>query len=247
MTIVEIVSSQEAFVSSAADHFIDLANRNIRDKGRFTVALSGGNTPKPIYAALADPENSSKVDWSKVHLFWGDERPVPPTDPDSNFRMVKDALLDRIDIPVDNIHRVHAEMDVRLAAFQYEEELRECFEGEWPDFDLVFLGMGEDGHTASLFPHSAGLNEGFRWFIANYAPGRETWRLTLTANAINSAKFVLVLVKGESKAETVREVLTGPQEPETYPIQLINPKDGEMVWLLDEGAASSLPDGWVAR
>ncbi len=181
MTIVEIVSSQEAFVSSAVDHFIDLANRNIRDKGRFTVALSGGNTPRPIYAALADPENSSKVDWSKVHLFWGDERPVPPTDPNSNFRMVKDALLDRIDIPVDNIHRVHAEMDVRLAAFQYEEELRECFEGEWPDFDLVFLGMGEDGHTASLFPHSAGLNEGFRWFIANYAPGRETWRLTLTA------------------------------------------------------------------
>jgi 6-phosphogluconolactonase len=242
MTSLEIVSSDIDFIQSAVNQFIKLANRNIEDKGVFTVALSGGGTPRPVYAALGDPVNSSKVDWPKVHLFWGDERPVPPSDPESNFRMVKEVLLDQIAIPESNVHRVHAELDVRIAAFEYEEELRQFFGGEWPDFDLVFLGMGEDGHTASLFPRSAGLNEDYRWFIANFAPSRNTWRLTLTANAINAAHFMLVLIKGKKKAEMVKTVLTGPQNPQEYPIQMIHPEKGEMVWLVDEGAASELTD-----
>jgi 6-phosphogluconolactonase len=242
MTDLEIVSEDNKFSSRAAALFVELAICSIEEKGRFNVALSGGGTPEPVYAALAGPEYNCKVDWSKVNLFWGDERPVPPTNTDSNYRMVREALLDRIHIPETNIHRVHAEMDIRLAAFEYEEELREYFEGEWPDFDLVFLGMGRDGHTASLFPYSAGLNEDYRWFIANYAPSRETWRLTLTANVINAARFVLVLVRGKAKAETVRDVLEGSRNPDKYPIQRISPTDGEMVWLLDEDAASLLTE-----
>lgn len=241
MTSYEIVASDSEFVQSAVNLFIQLANRNLEEKGVFAVALSGGGTPKPVYAALGDPANRDKVDWSKVHLFWGDERPVLPSDPDSNYRMVKEVLLDRISIQEGNIHRVHAEMDVRLAAFKYEEELRQFFKGEWPDFDLMLLGMGEDGHTASLFPHSAGLNEEHRWFIANFAPTRNFWRLTLTPNAIKAAHFALVLVKGEAKAEMVRTILIDPRERQGYPIELVQPVNGKMLWLLDESAASLLP------
>ncbi len=244
MNSLEIISSNIKFVHTAVKLFIQLADRNIEEKGIFAVALSGGGTPKPVYTALGDPENRDKVDWSKVHLFWGDERPVPPSDSESNYGMVKKVLLDRISIPEDNIHRVQTGMDVRLAAFQYEEELRRYFTGDWPGFDLVLLGMGEDGHTASLFPHSAGLNEEHRWFIANYAPSRNTWRLTLTANAINSAHFVLVLIRGETKAEIVKTVLTGPRIPQEYPIQMIQPQTGEMVWLLDKGAGCLLPNNF---
>ena len=247
MASIEIFPSDVELIQSAAARFIQLAKRNIASKGKFTVALSGGGTPRPVYAALGEPENSCQVEWTKAHLFWGDERPVPPSDPESNFRMVKEVLLDRIEIPEANIHRVHTEMDVRLAAFQYEEELRQSFNGDWPDFDLVYLGMGDDGHTASLFPHSAGLNEDHRWFIANYAPGRKSWRLTLTANAINAAKTVLVLVKGKEKAGILKTVLTGPQDHQAYPIQMIKPVTGEMVWLVDEDAARLLPDNLILK
>lgn len=240
MRRLEIVPTKEDLVQQAVELFIDAAKTQIRRKGVFSVALSGGSTPKPVYAALAEPGNRDRVDWGKVHLFWGDERHVPPEDPQSNYRMAREALLDQIDIPAENIHRVPAEMEVRMAAFQYEEELRQFFGGKWPVLDFIFLGMGQDGHTASLFPQSAGLNEDFRWFIANYAPRMETWRLTLSAPAINAARFVLVLVEGEDKADRLKAVLTGPSDPYEMPIQMIDPREGEMVWLVDQAAGREL-------
>lgn len=241
MAEIRVASSAEAFINEAARHFVTAADQCIAGGGRFAVSLSGGGTPRPIYAALADAPYRDQIDWKKVDLFWGDERHVPPTDPDSNYRMVKEVLLDRVPIPEKNVYRVPAEMEVRMAAFSYEETLRNYFRGEWPVFDLVFLGMGADGHTASLFPHSAGLNEEQRWFIANYAPARETWRLTLSKHAINAARQILVLVSGAGKATRLQAVLTGPQQPEAMPIQLIHPVNGEIRWLVDEAAARLLP------
>lgn len=240
MRRLEIVPDKGALIRQAAEIFIEAAHKQIQHKGVFSVALSGGGTPKPVYAELAKPENRERVDWDKVHLFWGDERHVPPEDDQSNFKMVREALLDKIEIPAENIHRVRTQMDVRMAAFQYEEELRQFFRGDWPVFDFIFLGMGNDGHTASLFPKSAGLNEEFRWFIANYAPSMDSWRLTLTTLAINAARFILVLVAGEAKADRLKAVLTGPQEPYAMPIQMIDPREGEMLWLVDLAAASDI-------
>lgn len=233
--------------NAAVEEFIGLCHQAVRSRGCFTVSLSGGSTPEPFYRALGELANRSRVEWRYVHLFWGDERPVPPDHPDSNFRMVREALIDPVGIPEANVHRVPAEMDVRLAAFSYEEVLRDFFEGERPRFDLVLLGMGEDGHTASLFPKSAGLNEAQRWFIANYAPKGETWRLTLTKPAINAGREIWVLVRGETKAEKLAEVLTGTQDPWANPIQLVDPKDGEMIWWLDAAAAKKLPDGFISQ
>ena len=237
-----IVREKDAWLNTAAALFIQQAGANIADHGCFSVALAGGSTPAPLYSELARPEYQTRIAWDKVHLFWGDERHVTPNDPKSNYRMVKEVLLDAVPIPEENIHRVQTEMDVRLAAFAYEEELRRFFPGDWPRFDLVLLGMGRDGHTASLFPRSAALNEESRWFVANFAPEKETWRLTLTANAINAARMVVVLVRGESKAARLKDVLTAPKDPWKMPIQAINPRDGEMIWVLDREAGSQLPD-----
>ena len=239
---IKVLPDVEALTSKALEVIIAAAQSAIQDRGQFSMALSGGSTPETVYRALAAPENRTRLDWAHMHLFWGDERHVPPNHPDSNFRMVKEHLLAVVPIPDENVHRVPAEMEVRMAAFHYEEVLRQYFDGEWPRFDLVLLGMGEDGHTASLFPHSAGLNEEQRWFIANYAPKRKDWRLTLTKNAINAARNIIVLVLGDVKADRLRKVLTGPEKPEDNPIQLIRPSDGQMVWLLDREAAKYLPD-----
>ena len=241
-----IVCEKEKWLTEAVGLFIQQADANIADHGRFSVALAGGSTPEPLYSALAQPENRGRIDWQNVHLFWGDERHVPPNDPQSNFRLVKENLLDAVPIPGENVHRVKAEMDVRLAAFAYEEELRQFFPGDWPRFDLVLLGMGEDGHTASLFPHSAALNEESRWFVANYAPEKETWRLTLTLNAINAARMVVVLVQGGSKAARLKAVFLDEKDPWNMPIQAINPQDGKLIWLLDREAGSQLPEDFTS-
>jgi 6-phosphogluconolactonase len=238
-----IICDQEEWLKTAVRFFIQQSAVNIADHGSFSVALAGGSTPAALYSELARPENQVRVDWEKVHLFWGDERHVPPDDPQSNFRMVKKSMLEAIPIPEENIHRVQAEMDVRLAAFAYEEELRGFFSSEWPRFDLVFLGMGADGHTASLFPHSMALNEESRWFVANAIPDKGIWRLTLTMKAINAARMVLVLVRGESKADRLKTVLTGEKDPWEMPVQAVNPVDGMMIWLVDREAGSQLPDG----
>jgi 6-phosphogluconolactonase len=239
---IRVYPNLESLSQAAADLFVERAQKSISERGRFTAALSGGSTPRPLYQALASPESQEELDWQKIHLFWGDERCVPPDHPDSNYRMVRENLLQEISIPEENIHRVPAEMDPRMAAFSYEETLRGFFNQSWPRFDLVLLGMGDDGHTASLFPHSAGLNEEQRWFIANYAPRQETWRLTLTKKAINAARYITVLVSGGSKADMLFSVFRGDYDPETKPIQLISPKKGELVWLVDQAAATKLTE-----
>lgn len=237
-----IVCEKQEWLTKAVELFIQQANVNIADHGCFSVALAGGNTPAPLYSELARPENRDRVEWEKIHLFWGDERPVPANDPQSNFGLVKEELLDAVQTPEQNVHRVKTEMDVRLAAFAYEEGLRHFFPGDWPRFDLVLLGMGEDGHTASLFPHSAALNEESRWFVANYAPEKKSWRLTLTLNAINAARMVVVLVRGESKADRLNAVFAQTKDPWEIPIQAVDPVDGKLIWLLDREAASRLPE-----
>jgi 6-phosphogluconolactonase len=239
---IRIYPNLDVLSQGAADLFIELAKKSISKKGQFSAALSGGSTPKPLYETLASADRQEEIEWEKVHLFWGDERCVPPDHPDSNYKMVKETLLQKISIPEINIHRVPAELDPRMAAFSYEETLRSLQNGPLPVFDLVFLGMGEDGHTASLFPHSAGLNEEDRWFIANYAPERGTWRLTLTKNAINAAKNIVVLVAGGEKADMLFDVLEGEYQPFEKPIQLIMPVEGRMIWLVDQAAAANLLD-----
>lgn len=242
MVELKIYPNFELLIGEAVANFIQLADRSIKQSGFFTVSLSGGTTPESFYRKLADPANQEKLAWQGIHLFWGDERPVPPNHPDSNFRMAEAALLSRVPIPDENIHRVPAEMDLQVAALNYEEMLRRFFESDWPRFDLVLLGMGEDGHTASLFPKSAGLSEEKRWFIPNYAPTTGSWRLTLTKNAINHARAIWVLIRGKSKAETLAKVLTGAKHAADYPIQLISPEDGQMVWMVDEDAAMHLQE-----
>ncbi|MEA3327739.1 MAG: 6-phosphogluconolactonase [Chloroflexota bacterium] len=240
MTQIQIFRDSQALANAAAELFIKLAEQSVRDQGRFSVALSGGNTPSTLYQVLANPENQERLNWAGIHLFWGDERHVPPDHKESNYRKIRETLLDRIAIPEENVHRVKAEMEERLAALSYEQVLRDFFVGQWPRFDLILLGLGEDGHTASLFPHSAGLKEEERWFIPNYAPKREKMRLTLTKNAINAAKNIAVLVSGASKAGILAEVLRESDNLVDTPIQLILPRDGEMIWLLDNQSASQL-------
>lgn len=241
MCDLEIFPDADAMIAAAADLFVRLASQSITKRGVFSVALSGGSTPEPLYRTLSSPQYNAQVVWDKVHLFWGDERHVPADDPQSNYRMTYENLISRVPIPDRNVHRVPAEMEGQAAATTYEADLRRFFKGDWPQFDLVLLGMGEDGHTASLFPHSAGLLEEQRWFIPNFAPERETWRLTLTKNAINAARYILVLVKGASKASMLAEVFTQPNAPTEKPIQLIAPENGIMLWMADEAAASKLP------
>ena len=242
MTFIEIFNDSSSQTNAAIDLFISLAQAAIEEKGVFSAALSGGSTPRGLYAGLAEPDRQKRFKWAHVHLFFSDERHVPPDHPDSNYKMVQETLLSKISIPQSCIHRVRAELDPRLAAFNYEDELRCFFKGEWPRFDLVLLGMGDDGHTASLFPRTAGINEEQRWFIANFVPNLDEWRLTLTKNAINAARKIVVLVSGQSKAEMIAEVLSEKHAQEKNPIQMISPVDGDMVWLLDREAASLYPE-----
>ncbi len=241
MAKTQTFSNLTTLTQAAVEMFIHLAAESLQEREVFSVALSGGSTPQPLYAALGSPDCCGKIAWEHIHLFWGDERHVPASHPNSNYHTVEKGLLSKIAMPDANIHRVPAELEIKCAAREYEVELHNYFTGKWPRFDLVLLGLGKDGHTASLFPHSSGLNEEKRWFIPNFAPRREAWRLTLTRNAINAARNIVVLVSGESKADILAEVLFGEREPELKPIQYISPKDGEMTWMLDQAAASLLP------
>jgi 6-phosphogluconolactonase len=245
MSSIQVFPDSNTQTKAAIDLFITSAQAAIEERGVFSTALSGGSTPRKLYAGLADPERQDDLDWRNIHLFFGDERHVPPDHPDSNFLMVHEVLLSKVCIPDANIHRVKAELDPRLAAFNYEEELRGFFASEWPRFDLVLLGMGEDGHTASLFPGTAGINEEQRWFIANHVPKQGAYRLTLSKNAINAARKIVVLVSGRSKAKKLTEVLQAKSPADENPILLIAPRDGEMLWLLEREAANQLPDGLI--
>lgn len=225
----------------AARRFAELADHFVRNVGKFTVALSGGSTPKALFQILAEKPYADSLPWWSIYFFWGDERCVPPDHPDSNYRMANETLLSKVPVPREHIFRIPAEdEDPHRAAAKYEETLRKFFNEEWPHFDLVFLGMGPDGHTASLFPNTEALHAHDRVAVANYVEKFQSWRITLTADAINRARNITFLVAGADKALALKEVLDGPRDPNQYPSQLIQPYNGELLWLVDEAAAKLL-------
>jgi 6-phosphogluconolactonase len=238
---VHVFDDPEWVAREAAGLFIRLSIEAASARGAFSVALSGGSTPRRVYELLAEDDYRAQVSWPGVHLFFGDERTVAPDHPDSNYRMANEALLSRVPIPAENVHRIDGVGDAAAGASKYESELRAFFgDAAWPRFDLVMLGMGDDGHTASLFPGSAALGEQQAWVAANWVEKFQTWRITLTAPAINAARRVLFLVTGAGKAERLREVLKGERDPARLPSQLIRPRDGALEWLVDRAAASKL-------
>jgi 6-phosphogluconolactonase len=243
---VEVLADLNAVAHRAADLFVRESQR-ARARGQFTVALSGGSTPRAFHTLLAAPPYRDQVDWSQVQFYWGDDRHVTPDDPDSNFRMARETLLDNVPIREAQIHRMHTEMeDASAAAALYEDELKQEFglrPGQLPRFDLIYLGMGPDGHTASLFPHTEALNVRDRLVVANYVPKLSTTRITLTAPVLNAAATVAFLVAGQDKADVLDAVLQGPRHPEEYPSQLIATEDGALYWLLDQAAAAKLRQG----
>jgi 6-phosphogluconolactonase len=244
MSIVMTYANSDALAQAAAEHFMDIAVSSFVAHGRFSVALSGGSTPRLTYERLATRECSSRVDWSHVYLFWGDERCVPPDRADSNYGMVRGALIDRVPIPSANVHRIEGEIEPAEAAARYEETLRQFFsragQEETRTFDLVLLGMGTDGHTASLFPNTEVLDERVHWVAAHYAGEAQGWRVTLTPPSINAARHVTFLVSGAAKAQTLRSVLMGPCQPDLLPAQIVEPPSGNLLWLLDSAAAALL-------
>ncbi len=247
MTTVRTLADVEALTEAAAEHILELARAAIADQGRFSVALSGGSTPRHLYARLAEPDLASQIDWSCVHVFWGDERAVPPDHEDSNYRMARDALLDHVPLPPENVHRINSELAPAAAAAEYEGVLRTYFgalakKGRplAASFDLVLLGMGDDGHTASLFPGADAIWASKRWVAAYHVDKLDAWRITLTPVAINAAAQVTFLVSGANKAPRLRQVLYGPYQPNVLPAQIVRPEKGRLLWLIDEAAAGHL-------
>jgi 6-phosphogluconolactonase len=240
-----VVADQAALAQEAAKRVVAIAEEAVARCGRFTVALAGGSTPKRLYSLLTAEPYCTRLPWRKIHLFWGDERAVPPEHQDSNFGMARATLLSRVPIPANQVYRMQAEWaDLDAAASEYEAEIAKVFEirptDEPPMFDLILLGLGPDGHTASLFPHSHALQEITRWVAPNYIPELKANRLTLTTRILNRAATVLFLVSGGEKAAVLQAVLEGPPDPERLPAQLIRPVAGRLVWLVDQAAASRL-------
>lgn len=230
----------------AAQYLVEMVSEAAAAKGIARVAISGGSTPKAAFQILADSNQPwrARMPWDQLELFWVDERTVPPDHPDSNFRMTREAMLDHVPLAPERIHRMEGELEPEVAASRYESELRNSFrlEGaESPRFDLVALGMGDDGHTASLFPHTEAIHEMSRLVTANQVPQKDTWRLTLTWPVINHARSVFFLISGADKAAVLRDVLMGPRDPERLPSQLIWPSSGILTLFLDKAAAALLP------
>jgi 6-phosphogluconolactonase len=238
---IKVLANAGDLFHAAAQEFVRVGRLAIGGHGRFSVALSGGSTPKSLYAHLAS--NYADFPWNRTFLFFGDERHVPPTDRESNYLMVKETLLSKITIPVANVFRVQGESpDAAAAAGDYEAQLKTFFElkaGEFPRFDLILLGLGPDGHTASLFPDSEGLKEETRLVIANRVEKFKTDRITFTFPVLNHATEAMFLVSGADKAEIVQQVLEGKGTP-PYPSQQVQPAEGSLLWMIDEPAASKL-------
>jgi 6-phosphogluconolactonase len=232
---IKVSPTAEALARAAAEMVVAEGEAAIELRGRFALALSGGSTPKAMHKILASDEFRDQLDWSKVEIFFGDERCVPPEHADSNYRMAKETLLSKVPIPGDNVYRMRGEIDPNEAAKEYGQMLKEKF-GDG-GLDLIFLGMGDDGHTASLFPGTEALREMKHRCVANHVEKLNAWRITLTAPLINRASRVAILVSGASKAARLAEVLEGARDPERLPVQLIQPDPGQLTWMLDSDAA----------
>src|SRR5206468_6118487 len=235
-----VLPSAAALADAAAGRFITAARDAIASHGQFIVALSGGSTPRDTYLLLGTEALVSRVMWSRVQVLWGDERCVPPDHIESNYRMARETLLERVPVPAANVHRIHGEDDPDTAAEVYEATMRALLRTPGARIDLVLLGLGDDGHTASLFPGSAAIHEQTRWVMAAHAPAASMWRVTLTPAVINAAAEVLFLVSGGGKAGILRRVLEGPRRLQELPAQAIAPSNGRLRWCVDTAAAAEL-------
>jgi 6-phosphogluconolactonase len=243
---IDVQSTPDKVAKAAAEYFVQAVQASVEARGQARVDISGGSTPKVMLGLLADPALPylDQTPWEKLQLFWVDERCVGPDDADSNYGMTQSAMLDKVPLPAANVHRMEGELDPEEAASRYESEIRNVFrlEGaQTPTFDLVLLGLGPDGHTASLFPHTEGIDEMARIVMANHVPQKDTWRLTLTWPVITQGREVAFLVEGKEKADIVKTVFAGPYKPEDYPAQLIRPASGKLTLLADAAAVADLP------
>lgn len=241
-----VLPDAAALAARAAQYFVEQAEHAVASRGRASIAISGGSTPRATFALLADPAQPwrARMPWSQLDLWWVDERCVPQDDPDSNYRMTREAMLDHVPLQPEQIHRMECELEPEAAAARYESELRNSFrlEGaELPRFDAVQLGMGPDGHTASLFPHTQALHELGRLAVANHVENKDAWRVTLTWPVINRGSQVFFLIGGADKAQILKEIFAGPRDPDRLPSQLIRPAGGILTLLLDRAAAALLP------
>lgn len=238
---LKILSDKPSLARYTAERIVRMANATLEHNDTFSIALSGGSTPQPVYEILATTF-ASVIDWSRVHLWWGDERAVSPDDEQSNYRIVKEVLLDKIDIPEKNVHQIRGEDEPQQTAKYYEDELKNFFKDDEMLFDLNLLGMGDDGHTASLFPNTAVIHEEEKWVLAHHVEAKgNLWRITLTPPTILKSANIMFLVSGAAKAEMLKTVLEGAFQPYTYPAQLIvHSKHQNVVWAVDEAAASRL-------
>lgn len=244
---VVVLPDLAAVAAEAAERVAAICERAVRSRGACAVALSGGETPRPLYARLAADPYRRRIPWERLEVFWGDERGVPPDDPRSNFGLAHQTLLAKVPVPEDHIHRMPADAaDPQAAAAAYAETLRALLPATadgWPRFDLVLLGIGDDAHTASLFPRTDAVRERDRAVAAQFVPAAGMWRMTLTVPVLTHAAEILFLVAGASKADAVRAALEGPAEGHDVPAALIRPVDGRAVWLVDAAAAARLTRG----
>jgi 6-phosphogluconolactonase len=241
-----VYDGPDALAHAAAEYFLETARQAVAARGKARIAISGGSTPKRTFELLANPQEKflKAMPWQQLELYWVDERTVPPTDKDSNYRMTREALLEKVPLKPEQVFRMEGELSPEEAAARYESLIRNNFrlEGaEVPRFDVVQLGMGDDGHTASLFPRTQAIHELGRIVVANHVPQKDTWRITLTWPVLIEASEVFFLIGGKDKAGPLHRVLQGPYDPETLPSQLIRPKSGKLLLLLDKDAASQLP------
>jgi len=238
--MLHIYKTADDTIKALADYFVQTVNAAIKEKGRCTVVLSGGNSPKKLYELLASPDYSGQVDWDKIYFFFGDERYVPFSDPENNGNMVKKTLFEPLMIPGANIFYINTAVPPDESAKKYTQRILSHFKNDPVRFDLILLGLGDNGHTASLFPHTAVLKEKKALVSAVYLEELSSYRITITAALINEAHAIAFLVYGPAKATAVYEVLEGGKNFETYPAQLIIPEEGQLDWFLDEDAAKNL-------
>ncbi len=231
--------SREETLDYCVQQWVSIANESIADHGFFAVALSGGSTPKLIYQRLSSAQFAPKIDWSRVYLFWSDERSVPPDDPDSNYHMsLVEGLLETLPIPKENIFRMEGEKEIEKNAQKYEQAIKKVL-GNRP-FDLVMLGVGEDGHTASLFPHTEALSAEGRLVVANHVTQKNSWRMSFTFDCINAARNISLYVLGSGKAEILATIFSSPYDPTLYPSQRVGTSEHKAQWIIDNDAGKLL-------
>ncbi len=240
--MLKIFKDPEALSQFAAARFAELAQKAVVEHGQFRVALTGGSSPKRLHELLTSSPYKEKIAWEKTRVFWGDERYVPIEDEQSNARMAFETLLSHVPVPHEHIHIMTSSLLPEEFAAKYEKTIEHVFGNQKPAFDLILLGMGDDGHTASLFPGTPVLQEEKKLVASQYLEKQSMYRITMTKTLLNYARNIIFLVFGEKKAETLANVLEGPYQPEKYPVQFINPESGTVTWLADEEAASKLTD-----